>query len=282
MDITSGSNMTVGAIFGMQKTTSSAITLAGGGTTSGGLTGTAVNVGSGGGSGGTISISNFTGVAISGSTVWTAGVTYASSLITAADPASGTYNGGAITITNIGAEGVTVASGIDARTRTAGSGGSVTISSVGSIDIVGDVRLDSTTAANNGILSLSSTGGAISLGSLDVGRVKQAKLDCGTMCTVTGVLSGVNTNYTLGSGTLIDPYVVTQQVLRTVSGKLMYYDSGIIGNSYLGGFAYRLPNLSGTTNSGGILLAMPIAATPSNLKIPTSINSIHGQNVFWP
>jgi hypothetical protein len=154
---------------------------------------------------------------------------------------------GAIQITgNINASGITANTYGGSNDK----GGDITLSGT-SIQIDGTIN-----ASNNlsraGKVSLTATN-RITLACFDMSKVGVAKFDCGAKVKVSGSLSGFVTNFTSGSGTLANPYVTTQQMLRVTSGNAINYIKTVSGNAYLAGKTYKLADLNGTASNGGVL-----------------------------
>lgn len=168
----------------------------------------------------------------------------------------GAYSGGNITITNYAS--AFISGGINSSS-TSGSGGNLAISNGISCDIVigGSINLSSSTAAKYGSVYLTTSGGGITLGNLDMGLVRTTRLDFATSGVVTGLLGNFVTNSTAGSGSISSPYVTTQQMLRVTTGKTVCYTPGVSGNAYLAGKTYKLADLNGSAGAGGLLRPAP-------------------------
>ncbi|MBA4386940.1 MAG: hypothetical protein C0404_03100 [Verrucomicrobia bacterium] len=175
------------------------------------------------------------------------------------DSGSGGQNTGFICITNI-AGPITISgnltteslNGFSAGTHYAGA---ITLSASGDITVAGTINANCVRSnAYDGALTLTS-GGAISLGSLDMSKVGVTKLDFQKTCVVTGAVLNVAANYTGGNGSYASPYVTTQTALRVPAGKrLVYRWSDVPTNSYLNRAVYRVADLNGSAGSGGLLI----------------------------
>ena len=218
--------------------------------------------GSYGGGGAPITISRYTGVRISSNDTYSSGSVGSTTNGLLAFTGNNGGNAGSITITNIGTGGVTLDYGLNTANYGGMSAGSASISTVGAITIGGMIVM-SAPSGTRGTLVLTSTGGGITLSSLDMSKVSQVKLDCGTSGYI-GTLGNLNTVASSGSGTLVSPYITTQQLLRVTSGKIVYYDRA--SSPALSNAVYRVADLSGTAGAGGLLV-------PQFYKIRTTAGS---------
>lgn len=151
---------------------------------------------------------------------------------------------------------VTVTGGITNRSHRTGTvgakGGHVTITAGGDIDIQGMVNSDvANIAARRGDLTLTADG-AITLAGLDVDVHSNitftASLTLGT--TIVGELLGLDADI---GDSVIDRFTM-------VTGNV-YYDSGIVGNAYLGGNTYEI------ANSDGGVFYLTVIPEPGTLSI---------------
>jgi hypothetical protein len=203
-----------------------------------------------GGAGSPVSISNYSAVAINGDVradVWSC--------------YSGPWKGGNLTVTNIT--------------------GNIAIA--GTINLSGNRENTSYAVPTHGTLSLTTTGGAITLANLDMSKVNVAAFSFSTTGTIGSALSSFVTNWSSGSGTVASPYLTTQKVLRVSSGKSLYYDATVATNAYLAGMTYQVADLSGTAGAGGLLTPMlvdlgagPIIASSAATNITKTTTYLNG------
>jgi hypothetical protein len=123
----------------------------------------------------------------------------------------------------------------------------------GDMILKGSLNLNGASATYDGNMSLTSSSGSISLGSLDMSSVGLASISFAMNGTVTGTVANVATNYISGGGTALDPYVTTQARLRVPAGKKLVYHPDATGNNYLDAKCYKVADLSGNAGQGGIL-----------------------------
>ncbi len=138
----------------------------------------------------------------------------------------------------------------------------ITNNIAGDILLSGSIDLTATNTPDySGALRLKA-GGTVTLAELDLDKVHNAQLDSGSgVSEITGVITNFNTTVDSGSGAKDDPYVTAETGLRAPEGQTVYYtyeDGGL--NDYLGGHAWQLKDLDGTTE-GGVLMTEPPAGT---------------------
>jgi hypothetical protein len=161
-----------------------------------------------------------------------------------------TGNGGAIQVVSSGG-GITVTGSVQSyKGGTAGSGGAVTMTCPGDLTVHSNLNLNAGTDANDGNLTLTSSGGAIRLASLNLGLMGWAKLDAAANTTITGVL----TNFTAGSTDL-----------RTPAGQLVLYNPQL--NPHLGGLTYNLTNHAATGPGGLLTPGLPAISNPQHAGV---------------
>jgi len=192
--------------------------------------------------GGSIGISGYTDVTISGNVKTRATLPSA----------------GSLTITNIPGS-VTIDGSVDLSTQgMAGSfqrGGNVEVWAGGDITIGGELDLNSADGGNayDGNLDLRSANGKITISSLVLTSVGRAAFEAKGNTTVMGMVSDFATNSISGEGTLKSPYVTTQSELRVpVTEKIIYYWD-LSENAYLGRATYKIADPNGVPGAGGVL-----------------------------
>lgn len=148
----------------------------------------------------------------------------------------------------------------------AGTGGTVTVSCSGEIGINGSIDLNGKTNSMDGVLSLTTSGGSITLDSLDLSLIGTATLSHAQRCEVTGTVANFSTSHTGGAGTPGDPFITTQTRLRLPAGQRVMYQADVPGNAYLAGAAYRVASPAGAAGAGGILMKYQARGTAITIK----------------
>jgi hypothetical protein len=180
------------------------------------------------------------------------------------------YDGGNVTLTS--SAGAVTLGNVDGRNHRNHSGslaGNVTITAAGDIALTGAVDLSAVSGATaRGVLTLTTTVfGKIRIGDeesdvCDLALLKTAALESATKTSwIAGSLVNFDTSDDGGSGTVADPLLTSQTVLRCADGQRIYYDSANAGNSYLGGLSYRVASLAGVAGAGGLLLPSSAAGS---------------------
>ncbi len=128
----------------------------------------------------------------------------------------------------------------------------------GDIALLGQIDLEDTGRGSHGTLDLVADG-TVTLAAIDLDKVGYAYLSSGTDSSlITGAVSNFDTNSPSGGGTPANPYVTDETRLRAPAGESIYYtyeDGGL--NDELGGYAWQLKDLDGTTD-GGLLMTEPV------------------------
>ena len=170
-------------------------------------------------------------------------------------------NAGAVTIT---AGGAVQLAGIDTHNSynsTAYYAGDVQVTAGGDIALKGTVNLSAPSGGDRrGDLALTAAG-SIALNLLDMTNANVVALDSGTgLNQITNALTNFSTNWIGGRGTFRAPYLTTQTRLRLPATQRIYYAyvPGVL-NDYLGGYTYKVADLSGTAGAGGLLMVKPKA-----------------------
>ena len=159
-------------------------------------------------------------------------------------------------------------------------GGSVSIQSVGDLTLTGSVSLASARTNETGVLALKAIGAGsrISVQDLDCQQFRSVAgtntIDAaGGESYINGQLLNFTTTATGGVGSVANPYLTTQTVLRLPAGQKLYYrySSGAT-NDYLGGRAYRVADANGNASQGGLLMVAgaPDIATFGAVNIATN------------